>query len=251
MQILKLGGSVITKKFDYMEADEKNIESLARMLGENYNPKMELILVHGAGSFGHAPVIAHGISSGVKTKKQFLGFADTHSSCTYLSNLVVDRLIKNGVPAITVPPIVIVRQNNGKISKFDASTIKELVKKGYVPVLHGDVVLDSKLGGSVCSGDKIIAHLGKNAKKIILATNVDGVMADGKLVEKITKKNMKEIERYLKKSDAPDVTGGMQGKIKELFGLKKTSYIVNGTKPKRIEEILNGKKTICTEIYIK
>lgn len=251
MQILKLGGSVITKKFDYLESDDKNIESLAKTLAEVWNPKMQLVLIHGAGSFGHAPVIAHGINSGVKTKKQILGFADTHSSCTYLSNLLVDRLIKNGVPAVTITPAVVIRQNNGKITKFDVGTVKEYLKKGYLPVLHGDMVLDNKIGGSVCSGDQISAYLGKKAKTIIMGTNVDGVIADGKVVEKITKKNIREVEKHIKHSGAPDVTGGMIGKVKELLKTKKRAYIVNATKTKRIEDILKGRKTICTEIYVK
>lgn len=251
MQVLKFGGSVISKKFDYLEADDKNIEALAKMLSEVWNPKMEIILIHGAGSFGHAPVIAHGINSGVKTKKQILGFADTHSSCTYLSNLIVDRLIKNNVPAVTISPAIVIKQTKGRITKFDLGMIKEYLKNGYMPVLHGDVVLDSKIGGSVCSGDQMAAYLGKNAKRIIMGTNVDGIMADGKLVEKITKKNLREVEKHIKQSTAPDVTGGMAGKVRELMNVKKPVFIVNALKPKRIEEILQGKKTICTEIYIK
>lgn len=251
MKILKLGGSVITKKFDYLEADEKNIESLAKMLSEVWNLKMQLVLIHGAGSFGHAPVIAHGITSGVKTKKQILGFADTHSSCTYLSNLIVDRLIKNGVPAVTITPTIVIKQNKGRIVKFDVSIINDYLRNGYLPVLHGDMVLDKSLGGSVCSGDQIAAYLGKKAKMIIMGTDVDGVIVDGKLVEKITKKNLREIEKHLKQSGAPDVTGGMLGKIKELLAIKKQAYVVNALKPKRIEELLNGKKTIATEISVK
>lgn len=251
MQILKLGGSVVTKKFDYLEADEKNIEGLARVLGEVWDSKLNLVLIHGAGSFGHAPVIAHGIHSGVKSKKQILGFADTHSSCSYLSNLITDRLIKNGVPAVAIPPAVIIKQSKGRISKFDLTPIKEYMKKGYLPVLYGDMTLDSKIGGSVCSGDQIASYLGKKAKRIIMGTNVDGVLADGKVVEKITKKNIREISKHLKQSGAPDVTGGMEGKIKELLKAKKQAFIVNALKPKRIEDILKGRPTICTEIHVR
>ncbi|MDD5022635.1 MAG: isopentenyl phosphate kinase [Candidatus ainarchaeum sp.] len=251
MMILKLGGSVITKKFDYLETDDKNIEYLARAIGSVWDPKMELILIHGAGSFGHAPVLAHGLHSGIKTKKQVLGFADTHSSCSYLSNFIADRLIKSGVPAVVVSPVVVIRQINGRISKFDTSTVFELLKKGYLPVMHGDMVLDSKLGGSICSGDQISTYLGKKAKKIIFGTNVDGVMANGKLVEKITKNNFKDIEKHLKSSSAPDVTGGMAGKVKEIISSKKSAYIVNALKPKRIEDLLKGRTTICTEINVK
>jgi len=250
MQILKLGGSVITKKFDYLEVDEKNLESLAKMLGEIWSPSMNLVIVHGSGSFGHVPVIAHNINVNVKTPKQFLGFADTHSSCSYLSNFVVDRLVKNKIPAISIPPIVVLKQSSRRITKFDDKIIKDLLKKGCVPVLYGDVVLDGKFGGSVCSGDQIVAYLGKNAKRIIFATNVDGVLADGKVVDKITRKNFKDVSKYLKESGAPDVTGGMEGKVKEILRIKKKAYIVNGLRPKRIVDLFEGKETICTEVNV-
>jgi isopentenyl phosphate kinase len=40
----------------------------------------------------------------------------------------------------------------------------------------------------------------------------------------------------------------MEGKIRELLGLSGRSYIFNASVPKRIEEIVLGKKTVATEI---
>ena len=55
LMILKLGGSVITdKSTSYATADEKNIELIANEIlkcKKDFNFK--LIIVHGAGSFGH------------------------------------------------------------------------------------------------------------------------------------------------------------------------------------------------------
>jgi len=119
-----------------------------------------------------------------------------------------------------------------------------------VPVLYGDMVMDSSLGFSVCSGDQIVAYLAKWADKVVMASAVDGVMADGKVVPRITKKNFASVAKHLKKSDKPDVTGGMEGKIREIMNIGKPAYVVNAEKPERVEALLLGKKAICTKIEL-
>jgi isopentenyl phosphate kinase len=251
MQLLKLGGSVITNKHEPMAASQENIEQLARVIGKIWkNGVRDLIVIHGAGSFGHHLVITYGIEKGVKNDSNRIGYAYTHTSCTYLSGLLIEALLKNNVPAISIPPSVIIKQTNGRISEFNEKIVFEYLRSGYLPVLHGDMVLDKKIGGSVCSGDQIVAYLAKKATRIIFGTDVDGIFADGKLVPLITKKNFKNVLKHVGGSGAPDVTGGMLGKIKELKKVKKPVYIVNATKAERVESLLLGKKTICTEIKL-
>ena len=249
MQILKLGGSVITKKHEHMTPDIDNIERLAKAVAAVWHAgKKDLIVVHGAGSFGHILVMTYGLNNGIRDKKEKLGYAYTHSSCTYLSSLLVDALIKHDVPAVSLPPSSIIRQNNKRISQFDQKLVFDYLHAGYMPVLHGDMVLDKKLGGSVCSGDQIVAFLGKKADRIIIGTNVDGVLADGKVIPKVTNKNFNEVKKHLKQSSAPDVTGGMAGKVAELLKIKKLVYIANANRAERIEALLLGKPALCTEI---
>jgi isopentenyl phosphate kinase len=110
------------------------------------------------------------------------------------------------------------------------------------------MVPDTILGMSVCSGDQIVARIGRKAERIIIGTNVDGVMADGKLVPLITSQNLSKFEQYLGPSSSPDVTGGMKGKIKELLETRVSAFIANAYYPERIEDLLRGKKSICTQI---
>lgn len=250
MQILKIGGSVLTKKHGYMEPDEVNISRLAQTIALVWRKGVrDFILIHGAGSFGHAPVLAHGIEDGIKSDKDRMGYADTHAACAYLSQMVVDAIIKNGVPAVSIPPAAIIKQRKKRIVKFDEEIISNYLKSGFLPVLYGDMVLDDSLKGSVCSGDQISAYLGKKAGKIIMGTNVDGILVEGKVVPKIDKKNFTEVMKHIRSSaGAPDVTGGMEGKIKELTKLKAPVYIVNASKIDRVEALLTNRKTICTEI---
>lgn len=249
MQILKLGGSAITKKEVALMPDVENILALAAAVAKvRANGTKDLVIVHGAGSFGHSLVIKYKIDNGVKTDEQKLASANTHSACVSLSSIVTNALLNAGVPAISIPPATIIKSKNKRIAEFDMKAVDEYLSYGFVPVLFGDMVPDSELGFSVCSGDQIVAYLGKKASRLVLATNVDGVLADGKLVEKITAKNFAEIEKHLTSSSSPDVTGGMAGKITEIMEVKKPSYIVNAKTPERIVSIFAGKKTICTEI---
>ena len=51
MQILKLGGSVITHKDEYFSPHNENIERLAEEIKKSSSKS--LVIIHGAGSFGH------------------------------------------------------------------------------------------------------------------------------------------------------------------------------------------------------
>lgn len=248
MKVLKIGGSVITKKAGYREPDAENIRKMAKAVATIWKGGVrDFMLVHGAGSYGHPLVIRHGIGNGVKTEQQKLGYADTHAACSELSSIFTGVLIKEGVPAISIPPASIIVQKNKRIAGF-GSIAQDYLARGFLPVLHGDMVPDTALGGSVCSGDQIVAYLGKEADFIVLATNVDGVLDDkGNLIEKITKADFAEISKHFRPSPG-DVTGAMAGKIKELLALDTVSYIVNAAHPERMEALMRGRKAVCTEV---
>ncbi|MFA5077439.1 MAG: isopentenyl phosphate kinase [Candidatus Micrarchaeia archaeon] len=249
MKILKIGGSFITRKSGYKEADIENLQKTAKAIASMWKRGVrDFVLVHGAGSYGHALVLKYGIDNEVRTEEQKRGYADTHAACNELSMLVVQALINEGIPAVSISPATIVEQNNKRISKFNEAIVHEYLKNGFLPVLYGDMVPDSVLGGSVCSGDQVVAYLAKEAELVVLATNVDGVLDDsGRLIEKITSSNFSEVAKHLKKTEN-DVTGGMEGKLRELLSLRAPSYIVNAAYPERVEALMLGKKAVCTEV---
>ena len=249
MKVLKIGGSFITKKSGYREPDQANMKKAAMAVAAVWKAGIrDFVLVHGAGSFGHALVLKYGINDGVKTDAQKLGYADTHAACSELSLLFVKALLEAGVPAVSMTPAAIITQKSKRISRFDTLVVDGCLANGCLPVLYGDMVPDSVLGGSVCSGDQIVAYLGKKAEFIVLATNVDGVMDDaGKVIPKITAATLADVSRHLKHAPG-DVTGAMAGKLKELLALDTVSYIVNGAHPERLEALMSGRPAICTEV---
>ena len=249
MQILKLGGSVITLKDQSQTANPQAIRSLAQMLGRLWKSGVrDIILVHGAGSFGHALVLEHKIDEGVRTDEQKLAAAKTHAACVKLTSLLVSALLDEGVPAVSLPPALLIAQTRKRIVKFDEKKVISYLNMGYLPVLRGDLVPDTALGMSVCSGDQIVAKLGKKAERIVLGTDVDGVLVDGKVVPLITSQNFSKFEAHLRPSDSPEVTGGMAGKIRELLADRVSAFVANARHTERLEALLMGKKAVCTQI---
>ena len=56
MIILKVGGSILTNKGSESEIDSKSLKRIACEIKKSLdNSSKELIIVHGAGSFGHPP----------------------------------------------------------------------------------------------------------------------------------------------------------------------------------------------------
>ncbi|MBU0586743.1 isopentenyl phosphate kinase family protein [Candidatus Micrarchaeota archaeon] len=250
MKILKIGGSVLTKKSGYREADNANITKMAKTVASIWEKGVhDFVLVHGAGSFGHPLVVKYKIDEGVESESQKLGAADTHAACTELSSIFIHALIKEEVPAISIPPASVMELKDKRIVAFNRDIIEHYMAAGFLPVLYGDFVQDSSLGAAVCSGDQIVAFLGKDAEFAVFATDVDGVLDDkGGVIPLINSANISNITKHLR-SKKGDVTGAMEGKIRELLILDNPSYIVNANYPERIVDLMLGKKGVtCTEV---
>jgi isopentenyl phosphate kinase len=211
------------------------------------NKKKDIVLVHGAGSFGHALVIEKGLHEVIDANK-FKDVFEVQNQCAKLCGFVVEALRKNGVNSQRVAPNKIIRSEKARIVDIDRQAITSLLDREITPVLHGDMVLDLEWNYSVVSGDQIISKLTNLAEFSVLATDVDGIIVDGKIIEKIDRKNFEQIKKHLRQSSSPDVTGGMLGKVSELKDAGGKYFIVNAKYPQRILAIFDNKKTICTEL---
>jgi isopentenyl phosphate kinase len=123
---------------------------------------------------------------------------------------------------------------------------------GFLPVLYGDAVLDTKLGFTVLSGDQLISYLASkfHAKRIVVGVDVDGVYeSDPKtdhsspLLKELDLQDLRKLQVKFGKPTSSDVTGGMPGKLIELVpaveqGIPVT--VVNATKPSYVEKALKG-----------
>jgi isopentenyl phosphate kinase len=257
--ILKLGGSVITRKEKPLTA---NLRAIRRLASEISSAEVApLILVHGGGSFGHPLAKRYAIKEGYKNKaSQALGFALTHQAMVALNKLVVDALIDEKIPAVAVSPSSCIVAKSGRIATMSEGPLKKLLQMGFVPILFGDAVLDSDLGFTILSGDQLIAYLAMqfNAKRIIVGIDVDGLYtadpktdSSAKLVSHVTLKELKNMRQQIEKTKVTDVTGGMLGKIEELMPPVERGIevlIVNAAKPNNIYKALKSEKVTGTLI---
>ncbi|MEM5814331.1 MAG: isopentenyl phosphate kinase [Candidatus Aenigmatarchaeota archaeon] len=258
--ILKLGGSSITdKKSATPKANSDVIARLAKEVADAYSTgKFSLVIVHGAGSFGHGIVKEAGIDKGLKSKEQLLAFAEVQRLQNVLNVMVTQALIEAGVPAMPCQASSHAVMENGRISRMDTDAVKGLVEKGMVPVLYGVPAYDMAQGCSILSGDQIAPYIAKklNALKIIHGTNVDGIYTadpnadrNARQIALITAANLEEVKKALGGSTATDVTGGMAGKVQELADIGIGSQITSALIPGRIKAALLG-ESVGTVIRI-
>jgi len=263
--ILKLGGSVITRK-DSRE-QEVNYENLDRIAGEiAENTSEGLVIVHGAGSFGHPFAKKYSIGSLIKNEDDFKekkkGFSITQSWVKKLNTIVCDKLREKGLFAVSIQPSSFLITKNKRIYSGDLKLIRRYVEMGFVPVIYGDVVLDvdESIRTAVLSGDQIIKYLAENlrAERVILGSDVDGIYTknpkkynDAQLISEVS--SLEDLE-LIEGASAVDVTGGMGGKLKELLILAQKgieSEIINANKPHNISKALKGNKGVGTIIKSK
>jgi len=261
LYIIKLGGSVITEKEgNRFEAKEHLLARIASEIKQAMEEKkFSLIVVHGAGPFGHTNVVEYGLNEGVFTERQKEGYENTVGDCNFLDSKVVAALQKAGIEAEAFDPNKIVVQDNKKIAEFETKQIGSALALGKVPVLFGQMVPDKSLNASVISGDTIIAFLAKKLKpkKIFLGTDVAGIFtADpkknpkAKRIPKISKKNFNSVLQKAGRASTVDVTGGMKGKLEKLREMLRgtTAFIFDASEEGNVCKALAGKKIDGTEV---
>jgi isopentenyl phosphate kinase len=238
IKILKIGGSILTDK--NREAFARPDE-IARVAKEVASSPLDLVLVHGAGSFGHVPAKRHGLPEKFNPR----GLLETHSSVTGLNQMMVDALDKAGADPMPVHPFSCVLLKGGRIERFCVEPILEMISRCLLPVLHGDVAMDLMNGAGIVSGDQLVSHLARamRAQVVAVGTNVDGVIFQGNPLPAVTREDLPRISESLGGSFGVDVTGGMRGKLLELLDLADfgtNSIIFNAGIKGQIESALKG-----------
>jgi len=259
--ILKLGGSVITKKSEEKaEINEENLKRLAKEIAEaKRDSNFRLMVVHGAGPFGHVPAKEYGLDKGLRDDRQLKGFSVTHQSMEKLNFSVVNSLRKEGLNAIAYQPSTLGILKDKKLVYFPTEVLEKLLEMNMSPVAYGDVLVDEKTGINILSGDHLVPYLARKLKanRVVIATDVEGVFnldpkryKDAELIKEITSENVNSILE-IGTSKRTDVTGGMERKLNELLRLAAQgiqSEIVSGVKPGILKRTLLGEKGLGTLI---
>ena len=226
LQYLKLGGSLITDKHKPETPRLDVLERLAREIAQarKEHPGLRLVLGHGSGSFGHVSAQRHGTRSGVRNADQWYGFAATADAAARLNRIVAAQLLQADLPAWTLQPSVALRCQDGQVVSGPAETVRLALERGLLPLIHGDVALDSVRGGTIAGTEEIFEQMALQLPpvRIVLAGEVNGVYTSDPLqdpaavmLREITPTSFPSLQASLGASHATDVTGGMAAKVEQ------------------------------------
>ena len=192
LTIVKLGGRSITDKSTYETLDKTALEKCSILLQNAISKKTKknenerVIVIHGAGSFGHMSAKRCGLGDEDRklkmTSSLFLdGCEETRRSVQKLNELVCESLEEERENKVKVE---CVRRHLGDAWRFNEkgevdvlgyASVKEYCEahcfstsptsssssKSLLLLLHGDVVEDATHGRSILSGDRIALEIAK------------------------------------------------------------------------------------------
>jgi len=236
--ILKLGGSVITDKSADCAVNHERLATLASAIATSRHGG--IVIVHGAGSCGHPEAKRYHLDKGA-SEGHTEGIWVTHRVVSSLNDEVVRALRDKGVAAVGVHPFHTAVADNGRLVSFEHRHLEKMLALGMVPVIHGDVVMDMTRGACIVSGDQLVRYLALalHITCVGLATDVPGVLDGDRVVPKITRGTT--LNLHIGNSKHTDVTGGMSGKLNELFELADAGIGSDIFAVSRVADFLNGK----------
>jgi len=213
-RVLKIGGSILTDKSREFAPRQGEITRVAKEIAIHPD---DVVLVHGAGSFGHIPAKKYGLPHVFNRQ----GLRVTHSCVARLCEMVVEALSHAGVDSLPVHPLSCLHLRGGRIDSFFMDPIEEMLKNGIMPVLHGDVAMDATGKAAIVSGDQLVTYIAKalQAEIVAVGSDVDGVLFSGSPLSMITRNELSQVQSAIGGSAGVDVTGGMSGKLLELLDL--------------------------------
>lgn len=223
---LKLGGSAITDKRREATAHLDVIQRIAREIAaaREANPGLELLLGHGSGSFGH--YVAE--KSGYARPGNWEAYAQTGAAAMRLNRIFADAMLAQGVPVVTMQPSASAVCRDGALEILSVAPIQAVLSHHLLPLVYGDVAIDTARGKVIISTETIFAYLAAVLKpaRVVLASIVSGVFTadphddpSAQQIPEITPANFPQIESQLRGSHGVDVTGGMLTKVKTMLAL--------------------------------
>ncbi len=285
MIFLKLGGSLITDKTQDNRVRWEVVKRLAQEIAQwradsITQSKAPLLIGHGSGSFGHAAAKKYGTRAGVRDAAGWRGFADVSVAALRLNRIVADALHEASVPVVSVPPSASVLCADGVIQHMDLNLIAVSLARGLVPLVMGDVAIDTVRGGTIVSTEEVFSYLAQHfpVQRVLLAGETEGVFerfeglagfeglegsqtfersnlmnlrnlpnlpTPSLILPKITPANWDAIRAGIGGSRGADVTGGMAAKVRDMLTLVQAHpamqiQIFSGLQPNALTRVLNS-----------
>lgn len=264
--VVKFGGDLVANK----EVLERLAQDIAEVSSMN-----KVVVVHGGGDIVTAiaeklgkPQVFITSPDGFRSR-----YTDKETAEIYMMVMagkinkeVVVSLLKAGVKAVGISGVdgallkaerkkklIIIDERGrkraieggytGRIVDVDANLLNAFLDKGIVPVI-APVAIDDENEVLNVDGDRAAAHVAKalKANTLVLLTDVEGVMINDKLVERM---NLSETRSMLKKVGAGMITK-LYAAIEALEGGVEKVVIASGLRDKPVTSALMEKGTVIT-----
>ncbi|MBT5614347.1 MAG: hypothetical protein HOJ64_05690 [Euryarchaeota archaeon] len=257
--VIKLGGGLITDKSISKTINMSAIDKVCKVILEIQNEGYNIIIVHGAGSYGHILAKEMDIANGIDKNNrhgQRNAVKKIRKDMLELNSHVIESLENLNLNVEVHPPSKWAK-GIGMNFKGDI-TIFEKKPKGVIPMCFGDVVdREDDFEFGILSGDDLMYRLSVEIPDvkytIFLLGDVGGVMdlpptnPDAKILEIWSKTNFVKTKHN---SDI-DVTGGIDLKLDRAARISKhvsEVWFLDGRNPNRIIELIRDGETIGTKI---
>jgi len=247
--VVKLGGSVITRKREVERARPKVLARLANEIAAV--TERRVVLLHGAGSFGHPGARKFGLARAPAPDQSAAararGAAIVATEVRRLHLLVLRALVRAGVSAVSVPVATHARNREGRLVAFDPAPFAQAVRSGLVPVSFGDVVPDESWGASILSADTIAEALVAplRPERVVFVSDVPGILdgAPGARRTVVPELTASVVDRLRPAPGVADVTGGIRGKAESMLriaGAGVDAGLISGLKDGELSRALRG-----------
>ena len=258
--LIKIGGGVITDKSVHYGLREDVLSRLAREISEARKEleNAHLIIGNGAGSFAHFSAHKYRTTEGFVNEDSPVGMGWVRYDAVKLNQIVFEQLLIAEVPVFSFSPSSLMSVSGGKTKRIFTESMVDALDKGIVPLVYGDVVVDSVKGCDVYSTEKVFDELAKYFAnkydvRVIHISSEEGVYKKGQasVFSEINSDNFEEVKEHLGGSHGVDVSGGMFHKVEECLALTRmgiVSQIVSGMVTNRVRDAIVGKKVKGTTI---
>ncbi|KPL91421.1 isopentenyl phosphate kinase [Herpetosiphon geysericola] len=226
---IKLGGSMLTDKTSAERLVDQTLKQVVTDLAtwRQAHPTQPILLGHGGGSFGHYWAERYHTAQGIIDDQSWWGVARVADAMARLNRAVVGACLDAELPAIGIQPMASGLAKAGEIQALGTQQIASLLAAGTIPVVYGDVLLDSVQGCTIASTERIFSALVGTLQpsRIILLGEQAVYDADprqnaaARPIALINRTNYASIIALLGGSHGVDVTGGMRNKVEAMWQL--------------------------------
>jgi isopentenyl phosphate kinase len=220
--MVKLGGSFLTDKSRTAFLYEDRVRNAGRQIQEalDHDPNLRIILGHGAGSFGHTLARDFRAVEGWNEEFGWRAFRTIRRSMARMNLKLLEIWNEERFHPVTVHPGSVALARDGILCGMDLTVLAILLEHGQVPLVHGEVVLDTERGFTIISTEDQFRYLATQfpVTRVVMVSDVPGVLDEqGRTIPELGPQDIEGVP--VGASTAADVTGGMRHKLESLLAI--------------------------------